>query len=367
VGAATRLDGTRTFLFDAAHRAIGKAPEAAPDYLGQLAGRPDAGVARLKTDGGTNGTEAIVSWAPVPFGGELIIEQNAALFDVSPYQKPSNWGTLAIAGCFGVAILVVAAFDVRRRRALARADVDRASFLAIVGHELRTPLTVLKGFIDTLSARWDNLEDGQRHSLVEPLSPQVRRLNRAVERLLVAADIQRGAQRRPSKEPVAVLGSLEEVAGNFRPLAPLHTFEVEAPPDLVATADRKAFAQVLDQLVDNAVKYSPAGGTIALRATRSRGRVEIIVEDEGVGLPSDFGRIFDAFSQGEEVDRRTHDEGGVGVGLFIARTLVDGMGGKIRAERRAPEPGTRLSVTLPAGAQTDDEHLVTQAPVHGPS
>src|SRR5205807_7545098 len=104
--------------------------------------------------------------------------------------------------CFALAILVVGAFDARRRKALARAEEVRASFLAVVSHEMRTPLTVLKGFVDTLAARWDHLEDGQRQQLVERLSPQVRRLHRGVDRLLIAADIQRGAHLRLSNEPL---------------------------------------------------------------------------------------------------------------------------------------------------------------------
>jgi signal transduction histidine kinase len=163
--------------------------------------------------------------------------------------------------------------------------------------------------------------------------------------------------------------ALGDVADGFRPLAPLHTFVVEAEPGLVVKADRKAFGQVLDQLVDNAVKYSPSGGVVALRARRRRGRVEVMVEDEGVGLPSDPSRIFEAFTQGEEVNQRTLDEGGIGVGLYIARTLVSGMGGTVSAERRAPEPGTRLVVTLIAGPSRPPggDQLARSARVHGPS
>src|SRR5207244_3135741 len=78
-----------------------------------------------------------------------------------------------IAGCCAFAIVVVGIFDTRRRKALARAEEVRSSFLAVVSHELRTPLTVLKGFVDTLLARWDHLENDQRQQLVERLGPQV--------------------------------------------------------------------------------------------------------------------------------------------------------------------------------------------------
>jgi signal transduction histidine kinase len=170
-------------------------------------------------------------------------------------------------------------------------------------------------------------------------------------------------------EAVEVNRSLVDVADGFRPVAPLHTILVEGDLDAAVVADRKALGQVLDQLVDNAIKYSPSGGLVTLAAHRRGSRVEITVEDEGVGLPSDAARIFEAFAQGEDLDRRTHDEGGVGVGLFIARPLLAGRGGTVRAERRHPEPGTRLVVTLkrapasPAG----DGQLVRPGRVHGPS
>jgi signal transduction histidine kinase len=232
---------------------------------------------------------------------------------------------------------------------LTRAEEVRSSFLAVVSHELRTPLTVLKGFVDTLLARWDHLEDQQRQQLVERLGPQVRRLHRGVDRLLVAADIQRGAHLRVTNEPLALADVVGDVVDGFRPLAPLHTFNVDVAPEVAVVADRKALAQALDQLVDNAVKYSPSGGSVVVRAQSARRRVELAVEDEGVGLPSDFSRILEPLTQGEEVDGRVHDEGGVGVGLYIARAMVEAMGGSVRAERRRPEPGTRLVVTLVAG------------------
>ena len=137
---------------------------------------------------------------------------------------------------------------------------------------------------------------------------------------------------------------------DFAPMAPLHEFVVDAEPDETARADTRALDQILDQLVDNAVKYSPSGGTVRVGASRRRGRVEIFVEDDGVGLPSDTRDIFDAFAQGESVEGRVHDEGGVGVGLYIVRTLTEQLGGSVRAERPA-KGGARFVVTLRAAGE----------------
>jgi signal transduction histidine kinase len=359
------LANGRTSVLEPGGDAVGAAVAPASDELNAWVAsrRSPAGAARVPRQG------LVRAWAPLSAGWTLVVEQGSNEFGGAAVSQPSSWFPAAVAACFAVAILVVGIFDARRRRALARADVDRAAFLAIVGHELRTPLTVLKGFVDTVTARWDDLEERQRLSLIERLAPQVRRLHRAVDRLLVAADIQRGSRPALAEESVHVAEALHDVADGFRPLAPLHTFVLEADVGLLVKADRKALGQVLDQLVDNAVKYSPSGGVVALRAVRRRGRIDVTVEDEGVGLPSDPSRIFEAFTQGEYLLQRTLDEGGVGVGLFIVRTLVSGMGGTVRAERRTPEPGTRLTVTLVAGPSRPpgDEQLARSARVHGPS
>jgi signal transduction histidine kinase len=323
--------------------------------------RAPAGAARVSEQG------VVRAWAPLAGGWTLVVEQGSTEFSGAAVVQRSNWVPVLVVGCFALAILVVGFFDYRRRRALTRADEDRARFLAVVGHELRTPLTVLKGFVDTLSARWNHLEDGQRQTLVERLGPQVRRLHRGVDRLLIAADIQRGATLRVGADALALESVVNDVVEGFRPLAPLHTFTVDVAPDLCAVGDRKALGQALDQIVDNAVKYSPSGGAVVLRARRTSRRVELVIDDEGVGLPSDFSRIFEPLTQGEEVETRVHDEGGVGVGLYIAHALLEAMRGTVRAERRTPEPGTRIVVTLVAGPSrpTGAEQLAPSGRVHG--
>jgi signal transduction histidine kinase len=299
-------------------------------------------------DGITTGSGVVRAWAPTPAGWMVVVDQATPEFLGSQPTQASNWIPAAVAICFAFAIVVVGVFDARRRKALARAEEVRSSFLAVVSHELRTPLTVLKGFVDTLVGRWSHLGDEQRQQLVERLAPQVRRLHRGVDRLLIAADIQRGAHLRLGSEQLALEELAAAAVDGFRPLAPLHTFSVDVPPELTVVADKKGLGQVLDQLVDNAVKYSPSGGTVTVRARRASKRIELVVEDEGVGLPSDFSRIFEPLTQGEEVDGRVHDEGGVGVGLYIVRALVEAMGGRVRAERR--DSGARFVVILIAGS-----------------
>lgn len=291
--------------------------------------------------------EAVGAYAPAAFGWGLVVEQDADAFDRPVTKSPAVPLVLVLAGVFAVAFAVVAWFDVRRRRATRRADEHRSAFLAIVGHELRTPLTVIKGYTETLATRWDALSDESRHMLVSNMAPQAQRQARVIEHLLTAASLQAGTLAPLTIEPTDVEGVMAKVADEFRPLAPLHRFVVHAEPGLpLGRVDARVLGQALGELVDNAVRYSPSGGRVALYAKPAGREIEITVDDEGVGLPANIDALFEPFVQGEDVDRRLHDEGGIGVGLYIARALLARMNGTIRAARRHPS-GSRLTVTVP--------------------
>jgi signal transduction histidine kinase len=323
---------------------------AAPPYLSRFAARVSSSNAATSGRSTTNGdrpTKVVDAGAPIDSGWSVIVEQDASSFDVKPAFALSRTVVVVVIGLFAILLLLQALADAKRRMQLRYADAHTAAFLAVLGHELRTPLTVIRGFVDTLTSRWASLDDTQRHDLVDRLPQQSRRLNRVVERLLLAANLQAGAATRPSLSAIPVAQTLERVADEFRPMAPLHQFIVVAPNDVAARAEAKTLEQILDQLVDNAVRYSPSGGLVRIASARRRGHVEIAVEDEGIGLPADTRSIFKAFAQGESVDRRVHDEGGVGVGLYIARRLCEQLGGSVRAERRS-QGGARFVVTLRA-------------------
>jgi signal transduction histidine kinase len=291
--------------------------------------------------------DVVGAFQPVGAGWGVLVNQPADAFDVAPNQRPALKVAGLLTGAFAMVFLLVAWFDVRRRRASRQADAHRSAFLAVVGHELRTPLTVIKGYTETLASRWDALSDESRQMLVSNMAPQAQRQARVIEHLLTAASLQAGTMLPPSIEAIDVGAVLEQLAQEFRPLAPLHTFLVHADPGLpLVAADARVLAQAVGELVDNAVRYSPSGGRVALSAKASARSVVITVDDEGVGLPSDRSRLFQPFVQGEDVDRRLHDEGGIGVGLYIARELVVRMRGTVVAEPRQPT-GTRLTVALP--------------------
>jgi signal transduction histidine kinase len=328
---------------------IGVAPRVAAFVRGATSGGRQRARYALGDDGA--GATVLAAYAPIADGWSLVLEQDAALFDIERQNRPSLIVASVLTVVFAVVFGLLAVFDLRRRRAHRRAEVAKNVFFSIAGHELRTPLTVIKGFAEALSEHWDDFDDERRSALVRRIVPQTRRLDRLVERLLVAASIQAETHTRPQIGAVDLSVLLADGAERFRAQAPLHTFTVAVPHELpLVAADGAALDQVLDHLVDNAVKYSPAGGRVVLSATSVARGVEIAVEDEGIGLPSDHRHIFDKFVQGESVTKRVHDEGGVGLGLYIVRTLVEEMGGSVRAEDRVPE-GARFVVTLRASRQ----------------
>jgi len=299
--------------------------------------------------------ELLDFYAPLGVGWSVVLEQDAAAFDIELQSRPSVIVASVLTVVFAVVFALIAFFDIRRRRAHRRAEVAKNAFFSVAGHELRTPLTVIKGFADMLSTDWDGLDDASRRTLVERMLPQTRRLDRLVERLLVAASIAAETHTRPQVGLIDAVPVLETVAEHFRAEAPLHTIVVQAgggvPP---VRAEARSLDQVVQHLVDNAVKYSPSGGHVWVRVVPRARHVDVVVEDEGIGLPSDYRSIFEKFSQGESVTKRVHDEGGVGLGLYIVRTLVGDMGGSVRAEPRSPQ-GARFVVSLRTGDRVTKE------------
>src|SRR5205823_3992753 len=129
----------------------------------------------------------------------------------------------------------------------------------------------------------------------------------------------------------------------FSNIANSHRVIAEVPPETTVLADPTALYQVLGLLLDNAVKYSPGGGTVTVRATRVAEDLEIAVIDEGMGLPEGID-VFAPFERGDAgVARRTP---GVGLGLHIARNLLDAMGGSISAQRNAGR-GSTFNIRIP--------------------
>jgi PAS domain S-box-containing protein len=234
-------------------------------------------------------------------------------------------------------------------------------FLATTSHELRTPITVVQGFASTLASRWDSLQDADRKSAVQTIAERAAALARLVEQLLLGS--RAGAdQLRVSNGPFDLAGLLRGSAVAFRPLSERHTLEVDIPDALPnANGDPMAADIIIGQLLENAFKYSPDGGAVIVRARAAGDVLEVVVQDEGIGIsPADRERVFDRFVQGDAGDRRRF--GGIGLGLYIVRQLAEAQGGTITAEGR-DGPGTTMRLRLPAAsADTAADQIADEQP-----
>jgi signal transduction histidine kinase len=294
---------------------------------------------------GEGKTRTVASYAPLPEGWSVVLPRTAASLAVTG-QRATDAAAAALTTVLAVAFAMIVALYALLRRRTAHVEESKKAFLAIAGHELRTPLTVMKGYTELLVERWDDVDDETRQGIVETVSFQVRNLEHLVERLLLGAQLEAGVSPSTVQDTVDLGPLLQDAAQHQRGIAPTHRFVVEVPDGTSVRGDYTALNHVVTNLVENAVKYSPDGGTVTMRAEEAdRGRVRLIVDDEGIGLPRDLDSIFEKFVQREAVDRRVHDEGGVGLGLYIVRTLVEQMGGTVRARRRDPK-GSSFVVTL---------------------
>jgi PAS domain S-box-containing protein len=231
--------------------------------------------------------------------------------------------------------------------ALREADVRKDQFLATLAHELRNPLAPLRNGLAILSRTDGGSAAGVRAR--ELMERQLAHLVRLVDDLL---DVSRVSQGKVAmKKTVTSLQQVvDQALETARPLidAAGHRLQVALPPEpLLLEVDATRMAQVLSNLLNNAAKYTPSGGHIALAAALAdEGRLRITVKDDGVGIPSHMLEdIFELFTQvGSAIDR---SQGGLGIGLSLARRLVELHGGRIHAESDSDQRGSTFVVDLP--------------------
>jgi len=241
---------------------------------------------------------------------------------------------------------------------LRQSDEAKKAFIADVTHELRTPLTVIKGTIETLEDGALDDMDG-RGALLSSMQRETERLIRLVNELLVLTRADAGALRleiRPLDlvelanqrcEYFSNLATRQNVNLNsgVRELAPDFPTASRRTPEKCVLADPDRLSQVLDNLLDNAIRHSPAGSTITVSITESTNGAECSVSDQGAGIPAEhLPFIFERFYR---VDKsRNRKDGGTGLGLAIARALVQAQGGHISAQSVEGE-GTTITFWLP--------------------
>ncbi len=224
---------------------------------------------------------------------------------------------------------------------LAATESERAVFLASVGHDLRTPLAAMRAQIEAY-------QDGimvDAGRLADGLERDVRHLSQLVEDLFLFARMEAGTLSY-SRERVDLVELVDEAAEAMAPLARRRGVEVSAsgPAPIQAEVDAWAIGRVLRNLIDNAIRHSPPGTTVAIEVVRSDFGALVRVLDEGPGFTPEIRAVaFEEFRRGDSARRAEH--GGGGLGLAIARGIVEAHGGTIAIE---DGPGGRVVVSLPA-------------------
>jgi signal transduction histidine kinase len=232
----------------------------------------------------------------------------------------------------------------------------KSDFVAAVSHELRTPLTSIYGFAETLLRQDVLFGETERRTFIQYIASESERLSGIVDQLLNVARLDAGdLQVEPEVIDVAAVVSEVVEAANENAAVNGHRLEIDLPAEpLSAAADLEKLRQVFGILVENALKYSPAGGTVTVGARRTDDAVEVRVVDEGIGIPAtERDRIFRKFYRAESTVRE--GGGGTGLGLFIAKELVSAMGGRIWVDSEEGA-GSSFAFELPAQGVTVPAH-----------
>jgi len=242
---------------------------------------------------------------------------------------------------------VLALFDLSPVR---RLETVRRDFVANVSHELKTPLTVIGGFAVTLAD--DDLPVEQRRRFAETIQVHARRMQRIVDDLLDLSRIESGGWR-PNPTSVDLATAASDALSTVRDTATAKRINIQIRPDPDAPAvhaDPTALRQIISNLVENAVRYTPEGGTVTIFSERDTAGIRIGVRDTGAGIaPEHLSRIFERFYRVDPA--RSRDAGGTGLGLSIVRHLVEAHGGRVRAES-AIGRGTSVIAFFPQSEAT---------------
>ena len=337
------------------------------------------------------GSVAIRSYLAVPvasgsaevIGGLFFGHPDAGVFDERAERLVTG-----IAAQAGVSIDNARLYEVARQAAqeretlldnerAARSEAEQMSrmkdeFLAMLAHELRNPLAPLRASAEILRRGANDPAVLERTRAI--MERQIAHMTRLVDDLLDVSRISRG-KLELRLEPIRLADAISSAAETSRPvlLDRQHVFTITMPDQPIeVTADLVRLSQAFTNLLNNAAKYTPEGGSVELHVAADAQGVTISIEDNGIGVPEHLSaRIFDMFVQGEPSPATPQAQGGLGIGLTLVRKIVEMHGGSIRAESRGDAPGSRFVVWLPvadaAPAAAASGTAAASAPVGHPA
>lgn len=242
---------------------------------------------------------------------------------------------------------VVVMRDMTREREVERMKTE---FLSNISHELRTPLTPIKGYAEILGRK--DIPPHKTEKFVEGILESTARLERIVE-LLVDFSAMEAGRLEPRSKTIDISGLVNDLAGEWSGRSDRHVVVAEVDKGVPSVlGDERLLRRSLEEVLDNAVKFSPYGGTVRLgvRSTNGDGRPAVIVtvSDEGIGIPpDDIDKVFSDFHQLDGSETRAF--GGLGLGLAFVQRIIEAHEGKISVESRLDE-GTTVTIDIPAAA-----------------
>lgn len=284
---------------------------------------------------------------------DLLQEKESIVLDYSTKSKPfilrANFSVIQKESGF-VNGLIAVLYDITEQEKI---DLERREFVANVSHELRTPLTTMRSYLEALAeGAWKDEEIAP--NFLEITQTETERMIRLVNDLLQLSKMD-SVDYHLSKEWVNFPVFFNRIIDRFELAKNQNvTFIREIPEDAVfVEIDEDKITQVLYNIISNAMKYSPEGGTISFRTKESEDMITISISDEGVGIPKDnLDKIFDRFYRVDKA--RTRKLGGTGLGLAIAKEMVNAHGGRIWAES-VEGKGTTIHFTLPYDRSAEDD------------
>jgi signal transduction histidine kinase len=224
------------------------------------------------------------------------------------------------------------------------AEEIKSTFISVVSHELKTPVALIKGYVSTLrreDAVWDRAIVKDSLAVIED---EADRLTSLIEDLLDATRLQAGALKLSMSE-VDLEALVRQTAARFHPETERHQIQVDFPQIYpIIVGDESRLEQVISNLISNAIKYSPQGGEIQISGQVQPGHVIVCVTDSGPGIAAaDIPHVFDRFYRSVDASRTTK---GAGLGLYLARAVVEAHGGRIWVDPRSGR-GARICFSLP--------------------
>jgi PAS domain S-box-containing protein len=309
--------------------------------LEEIRGQPHDTVIRwAKQKDGLSLQQAEAGGWPLTPHATLYVEGDLERSDKPPLPVGVTYSPLLSAEG-GVLNVIALVRDITRFR---EAEELKSTFISVISHELKTPVALIKGYVSTLrreDASWDRevIEDS-----LKVIEEEADRLTGLIDNLLDATRLQAGALS-INRSDVAVDALAKRIGERFQTQSSEHTIKVDFPDRFpIVLGDEDRLEQVLSNLISNAIKYSPNGGEILISGQVHTRQIVICVKDQGPGIAvGDIPYVFDRFYRASEATRTTK---GAGLGLYLARAVVEAHGGRIWVDPK-PGDGARLCFSLP--------------------